>query len=104
MKKKHFSCLKKGAIPPPQTGFILTIFLSEGAGNVKDTFHLVTKEEAKQREGLLLYRKRTDANGNFEIEIDEKYMGSDFDIDFVCGSQEQESIMETLEILTAALL
>ena len=59
---------------------------THASNNPKEAFHLVTKEEAQQREGLLIYRKRTDSNGNFEIEIDEKYMGSDFDVDFICGS------------------
>ena len=51
-----------------------------------ETFRLVTKEEAKQRKGLFIDSVTTDKNGDFEFEINEKYLNADFDIDFVCGS------------------
>jgi hypothetical protein len=51
-----------------------------------ETFRLVTKEEAKQRNGLFIDSVTTDKNGDFEFEINEKYLNADFDIDFVCGS------------------
>ena len=54
--------------------------------NVKETFRYVTKEEAKKRENLFIDRITTDENGDFEYEVGEKYIGADFDIDFVCGS------------------
>lgn len=54
--------------------------------NAKDTFRFVSKEEAKQRAELLAYKTKTDAKGNFEIAIDERYLNSSFDIDFICGS------------------
>lgn len=56
------------------------------ASNVKEAFRFVSKEEAKQRAELLVYKARTDAKGNFEVEIDERHINSSFDIDFVCGS------------------
>jgi hypothetical protein len=52
--------------------------------NQKDDFRIVTKEEASQRANLLIARAKTDENGNFEFEIDEKYDSSSFDIDFIC--------------------
>lgn len=60
--------------------------LSTAVANAKETFHLVTKEEAKQRESLLIAKTFTDENGNFEFSIDEKYANSAFDIDFICGT------------------
>lgn len=60
--------------------------LSTAVANAKETFHLVTKEEAKQRENLLIAKTFTDENGNFEFSIDEKYANSAFDIDFICGT------------------
>ncbi|QSB26466.1 hypothetical protein [Flavobacterium sp. CLA17] len=60
--------------------------LPDSPANAKDAFHVVTKEEAEQRKGLLIDKKTTDINGDFEFEINERYLNSDFDIDFVCGS------------------
>ena len=60
--------------------------VSSAVANAKETFHLVTKEEAKQRENLLIAKTFTDENGNFEFSIDEKYANSAFDIDFICGT------------------
>ncbi|WP_131701551.1 hypothetical protein [Flavobacterium sp. ABG] len=54
--------------------------------NLKETFRFVSKEEVKQREQLLITRKKTDENGNFEIELDERFVVGDYDIDFVCGT------------------
>lgn len=59
---------------------------STAVADAKETFHLVTKEEAKQRENLLIAKTFTDENGNFEFSIDEKYANSAFDIDFICGT------------------
>jgi hypothetical protein len=56
------------------------------AANTKDTFRFVSKTEAKQREGLFIDKVKTDTNGDFEFEINEKYLNSDFDIDFICGT------------------
>jgi hypothetical protein len=60
--------------------------IAEADANVKETFRYVSKEEARKRENLFIDRITTDAKGNFEFEINEKYIGSDFDIDFVCGT------------------
>lgn len=54
--------------------------------NLKDTFRYVSKEEVKQREQLFITRKTTDKDGNFEIELDERFTVGDYDIDFVCGT------------------
>ena len=56
------------------------------AANPKETFHLVTKEEAKLREKLLIASSTTDEQGNFEFIIDDKYANYAFDIDFICGT------------------
>jgi len=54
--------------------------------NAKETFHYVSKEEAKQRQELYIGKAKTDPKGDFEFEIDERYLGSDLDIDFICGT------------------
>ena len=54
--------------------------------STKDTFRLVTKEEAAARKDLLIARTQADEKGNFEFELDEKYSNTVFDIDFVCGT------------------
>lgn len=54
--------------------------------NAKETFHLVSKEEAKARKKLLIATSTSDEKGNFEFEVNEKYANSAFDIDFICGS------------------
>ncbi len=54
--------------------------------NAKETFHLVNKEEAKARKKLLIATAKTDAEGNYEFELDKKYAETAFDIDFVCGT------------------
>lgn len=56
------------------------------AANTKDTFRFVSKTEAKQRDGLFIDKVTTDSNGDFEFEINERYLNSDFDIDFICGT------------------
>ncbi|SEP22730.1 hypothetical protein SAMN05444671_4628 [Flavobacterium sp. CF108] len=56
------------------------------ASNAKDTFRFVSKEEAKQRAELLVYKAKTDAEGNFQIEVSENHLDASFDIDFVCGT------------------
>jgi hypothetical protein len=59
---------------------------AEAATNAKETFHFVSKEEAKQREELIIGKAKTDAEGNFQFVIDERYTNSDIDIDFICGT------------------
>lgn len=54
--------------------------------NAKETFHIVSDKESELREELLIAKTVTDENGNYEFEIDEKYVQSAFDIDFVCHS------------------
>ncbi len=54
--------------------------------DVKDTFRLVSKEEAASRKELLIAKTKTDEFGNFQFELDEKYSKTVFDIDFVCGT------------------
>lgn len=54
--------------------------------NVKETFRYVTKAENRKREDLFIDRITTDTNGDFQFEINEKYIGSDFDVDFICGT------------------
>ncbi len=54
--------------------------------NAKETFHIVNDKEAKLREELLIAKTVTDEKGNYAFEIDEKYVQSAFDIDFVCHS------------------
>ena len=54
--------------------------------DVKDTFRLVSKEEAASRKNLLIATTKTDELGNFQFEIDEKYSKTAFDIDFICGT------------------
>jgi hypothetical protein len=54
--------------------------------DVKDTFRLVSNEEAASRKELLIAKTKTDEFGNFEFELDEKYSKTVFDIDFICGT------------------
>lgn len=54
--------------------------------NAKETFHYVSKEEAKQRQELYIGKAKTDPKGDFEFEIDDRHLGSDLDIDFICGT------------------
>lgn len=55
--------------------------------DAKETFHYVSPEEAKQRDSFLIGKTKSDAFGNFEIEVNEKYAEFEaFDIDFICGS------------------
>jgi hypothetical protein len=60
--------------------------LATAVAAAKETFHVVGKEEAESRKGLLLATAQTDENGNFEFKLDEKYRESAFDIDFSCGN------------------
>jgi hypothetical protein len=53
--------------------------------NMKETFHIVTKEEAQERECLLIAAAKTDVLGHFEFVLDEKYKNTVFDIDSTCG-------------------
>jgi len=55
--------------------------------NIKETFHIVTKEEARLRNGLLIAAVKTDEHGNFEFMLDEKFKNAAFDIDSTCGSK-----------------
>lgn len=56
------------------------------AANTKDTFHMVSSEEANKRKGLLYAKTTSDKDGNFEFSIDDEYQQSAFDIDFICRS------------------
>jgi hypothetical protein len=60
--------------------------LETAVANAKETFHIVTKQEAAQRKGLLIATAKTDEKGNFEFTLDEKYSKTAFDIDFICGT------------------
>lgn len=59
---------------------------TDQAVNAKETFHFVSKEEAKERQELFIGKAKTNPKGDFEFEIDERYVGSDLDIDFICGT------------------
>jgi hypothetical protein len=59
---------------------------TNSTSNIKETFHLVLKDEVKQREKLLIGKAMTDKNGNFEFEITDQYLRADIDIDFICGT------------------
>jgi hypothetical protein len=78
------------------------------AANTKETFHIVSKEEANQRKDLLLDRVFTDENGGFEFSIDEKYSNTAFDIDFYCGNvpkgPKKEALREPLQIHLTTVL
>ncbi len=55
--------------------------------DTKDTFRLVSAEEAKAKSSLLVATALTDAEGNFTLEVSEKYGNTTaFDIDFYCGT------------------
>lgn len=60
--------------------------LQNTVASTKDTFYLVSKEEAEKRSSLLIATAQTDENGNFSFTIDDKYSQTAFDIDFVCGT------------------
>ena len=62
------------------------VVTNNAVADAKETFHLVTKEEAEQRADLLIARTTTDENGDFEFEIDDKLKNQAFDIDFICGT------------------
>lgn len=78
------------------------------AANTKETFHIVSKEEAGQRKDLLIDRVFTDEKGNFEFSIDEKYGRTAFDIDFYCGNvpkgPKKEALREPLQIHLTTVL
>ena len=52
--------------------------------NGKDNFRIVSQEEARVREKLLVAKTTTDAHGNFSFEINEEYQRGAFDIDIIC--------------------
>lgn len=54
--------------------------------NTKETFRFVSKEESREREKLFIGKTMTDKEGNFAFEVNEKYLSSEFDIDFICGT------------------
>ncbi|MDP2338205.1 MAG: hypothetical protein Q8N05_17520 [Bacteroidota bacterium] len=60
--------------------------ISNVVADTKDTFRLVTQEEAAARKDLLITTAQTDENGNYEFVLDEKYSNTAFDIDFTCGN------------------
>ena len=60
--------------------------LAATVANAKETFRLVNKEEAAARKDLLVATAKTDAKGNFELSVSEKYGNTAFDIDFYCGT------------------
>jgi hypothetical protein len=60
--------------------------LEKAIASEKETFRLVNQEEANARKSLLIASTKTDEIGNFEFTIDEKFGGTAFDIDFVCGT------------------
>lgn len=60
--------------------------ISKAVADTKDTFRLVTKEEAASRKDLLIATAKTDEKGNYEFVLDEKYSKTAFDIDFTCGT------------------
>lgn len=62
------------------------LVLTHVVADTKETFRVVTKEEATQRKNLLIATAKTDAQGNFEFLLDEKYSKTAFDIDFTCGT------------------
>jgi len=62
------------------------LVISHAVANTKDTFRLVTNEEATARKDLLIATTRTDEKGNYAFDLDEKYSKTAFDIDFTCGT------------------
>ena len=68
-------------LPVPRNNVV-----AAAVANPKDTFHLVDKGEADARKDLLIARATTDATGNFEMTVDEKYRDMAFDVDIVCGT------------------
>jgi DNA-directed RNA polymerase subunit L len=76
------------------SGIEILLYLPRQQSNVvaaavaatKETFHLVDKEEAAARKDLLIARAKTDELGNFEIELDEKYRDTAFELDVYCGN------------------
>ncbi len=62
------------------------LVISHAVANTKDTFRLVTNEEAATRKDLLIASTKTDEKGNYAFDLDEKYSKTAFDIDFICGT------------------
>lgn len=60
--------------------------IEKAVANTKDTFRLVSDKELADRRKLLIKTVETDAEGNFEFELDEKQSRQAFDIDFICGT------------------
>jgi hypothetical protein len=60
--------------------------LESAVANPKETFHLVSADEAAARKSLLVATSKVDEQGNFEFSVSEKYGNTAFDIDFVCGT------------------
>jgi hypothetical protein len=60
--------------------------VSHVVADTKDTFRLVTKEEAAARKDLLIATAKTDSKGNYEFVLNEKYSQTAFDTDFTCGT------------------
>ena len=60
------------------------LVLTHVVANTKETFHVVTKEEAAARKGKLIATTKTDQFGRFEFSLNEKMSNTAFDIDFIC--------------------
>ncbi|KEY18016.1 hypothetical protein [Kaistella antarctica] len=56
------------------------------AAAIKDTFRELSDEEIKAKQNRLIAEAETDMEGNFGINIDEKYSRSAFEIDIYCDS------------------
>jgi len=54
----------------------------------KDTFAILSDEEAKAKQSSLIAETQTDDDGNFEFELSDKqkYQGEAFEVDVYCGT------------------
>jgi len=54
--------------------------------NPKETFAILEDDEVKKKQSRLLAESDTDADGNFSLDLGEKYASEPFEVDIYCGS------------------
>jgi hypothetical protein len=52
----------------------------------KETFQILSDEQVREKESLLIAEAETDDAGNFSVDLGEKYGGEAFEVDVYCGN------------------
>jgi hypothetical protein len=70
------------------SGVIIRLYepIRQGDSYIASELNLLTRQQVEAKSNRLIAEGRTDEIGNFSIEVSEKYLRSEFEIDFVCGS------------------